>query len=806
MSSKTRTSLLSLTVIAVLIFSAIGPTIVYADDSQPPDTTASQTIDSDSGSDNGQAAKCDSDKGAKNKDKKGKKNKSGAKHWNKCSSEEEAADTSGGEGTAGVDVAADTSGSESGADAAVADATGGDSAEAAPADTNLISEVPENTSVTVLNADGQPEPLATQEAAAAIATTTDPIWCPQGQAPTPGANGCTPSFTSFTDLLTFLAANATTFQGAGTIYVEQGAYGGGESVIDFNAYNLSNISSSNLTVQGGWDTTPNPVDPATAGTSDFGVSIIIGSSANPWGGSLTINNLVITGPDQTGLTLYSLNDINVSNVEVTNSVNGGGAELEAGVNVSINNSKFLRNNTAGATIRAEGNVAVANSDFSNTFNQRRQIKGLDITSAGSVSLFNVLANGNRRVGADINAGGRVTIGSSVFSETNALNSGVFYGYGLRVVTPDAIDLAFVTANNNFLWGADLDAGGDVNISDSIFNANSTSSPTFIDDTGLLVTSGGAVTLNRVEASGNRLIGAVIDAAGVVNINSSTFSNNQGVITTGGVSTFHGLGLGVVSLSSIFLNAVTASGNGLTGASLDGGGITITNGTFSNNTTGSSTDLLGNGLLVVGAGNVVLFNVTMDGNQLNGGTIQTAANTTLDSVTATNNGGNGVEVEAACTHLNGGAYSGNGQYGLNLVSSPLDLVSSPTFGNNGAGDIFPATPATCAPIFPIFTSTNPVTITSQGSSSNANASSLQQAVSYIPLTGDSASATSLLGASLNSLFSGITREVTSNSVVTSIFVGQYIYVYTIFTDDSSIDNLQIIVLSPAPLTGVAMVGP
>ena len=45
MASKIRTSLLSLTVIAVLIFSAIGPTIAYADDGNPPDTTALDTID-----------------------------------------------------------------------------------------------------------------------------------------------------------------------------------------------------------------------------------------------------------------------------------------------------------------------------------------------------------------------------------------------------------------------------------------------------------------------------------------------------------------------------------------------------------------------------------------------------------------------------------------------------------------------------------------------------------------------------------------------------------------------------------------
>jgi hypothetical protein len=90
--------------------------------------------------------------------------------------------------------------------------------------------------------------------------------------------------------LTELAGNAA-YQGAGTIYVEQGAYAGGESSIDFNSYNLSNIQNFDLTVTGGWNTTTNTVDPASSST--FNVPIIIGSSTNPWGGSLTINNIQI---------------------------------------------------------------------------------------------------------------------------------------------------------------------------------------------------------------------------------------------------------------------------------------------------------------------------------------------------------------------------------------------------------------------------------------------------------------------------------------------------------------------------------
>jgi hypothetical protein len=803
MFGKIRTTLFSLTVIAVLIFSAIGPTIVYADDGTPPDATAPHTIDSNDDADKDNADKCDSNnKEGKNKDKKGKKNKSGGKHSNKCNSDEETADANGSEGDSGTaDSATDVSG-------------GGDSSqEASTAPADLLSQVPENTSVTVLNADGQPEPLVTQAAADAIATTTDPIWCPQGVVPNPGLNNCTPSFSSFTLLLSFLAANAATYTGAGTIYVEQGTYGGGESVIDFNAYNLSNISSSDLTVQGGWDTTPNPVDPATASTSNFSVPIIIGSSTNPWGGSLTLNNIQILSPQNTGITLYSQNNINLGYVTVENSASGDGAVLNAGANVTVNKSHFLRNNMAGARITAGLNVAVADSEFSNPFNQRRQITGLEITSGGSTSLANVLAIGNRRRGVDIAAGGAVTIGGdtgSVFSETNGLNGGVFYGFGLQVITPDVIQLTNVTANNNFLWGALLDAGGDVAISNSFFNANSTDSPTFIDDTGLIVISGGDVALSGVTANDNRLIGAVIDAAGTVLVNDSNFLNNQGTTTASdGTTTLHGLGLQVSAGNIVSLNNVTASGNSLFGAYLESsaGEVIVNNSTFSNNGTVDTPAPYGSGLEIVSAGNASIANTILDNNQTYGASIQAGPHVFLDLLTTTNNGTDGVQVQAACTHLNGGTYSGNAQYGLNLTTSALDLVAMPAFANNTAGDIFPATPATCPPVVIITPPLLPGSTSSpQGSVTNGNSSD-QQTVSFIANTGNGVSGTSLINLSLNGMF-GITREATADAVVTSIFVGNYVYVYTIYNVDAepSLDNLQIIALSPAPVTGVAMVGP
>jgi cytoskeletal protein RodZ len=199
MSIKVRSSLHSLVIIAVLFFSAIGPTIVYADGGTTGDTPPTETT-----------TECASDGTT-----------------NECSSE-----------AATVEAPA--------APAAEGSGSAGNDLNAAPAEqATTLNDVPENTTVAVVDAQGQAEPLATQAAAEALATTSDPFWCPGTQTtPTPGVNNCTTSFGSFNALLTFLAANPTSYQGAGTIYVQQGAYSGGESSINFNNYNLSSISNA----------------------------------------------------------------------------------------------------------------------------------------------------------------------------------------------------------------------------------------------------------------------------------------------------------------------------------------------------------------------------------------------------------------------------------------------------------------------------------------------------------------------------------------------------------------------------------
>lgn len=779
MSVQLRSFFLSLTIIAVLLFSAIGTTTVYADDGtkdpEPASTEVSVVTTEEGATD--QAASTETD----------------------------------GEGSTEEASKEDPQPATTEAPAVSAEAN----AESPTAETTVLEQVPENTTVAVLDAQGQAQPLATAASADAIAVTSDPIWCPGSQAPTPGANGCTASFTSFDALLTELAGNAT-YQGAGTIYVQQGAYAGGEATVDFNSYNLSNISSSELTVQGGWNTSTNTVDPASSST--FDISLIIGSSANPWGGSVTLNNLGFTGTNGTGITVYSQGNINLTNVESSATVTGSGAELHATGDVNINDSNFNRNREAGAVVNAGGNVSVANSSFSNITTARLQMTGLDITSGANVSLLDVIADGNREVGANIVANGRVSIFGTIdlatststtsFSGTKSSTTTTcpgspsqFCGFGLQVTTPDSIDLQGVVGNDNFLWGANLNAGRDVNISDSIFNANSTEVPTFIDDTGVFVTAGGNVSLNNVTANDNRLYGASIDAVGNVSVNNSNFLSNNGVTVSGsGATQYDGIGLDITSSAgSIFINNTNASGNSLFGANLNASGdVAIANSTFSNTTTGDATAPLGLGLQIVSGQNVFIDTVALDGNQLDGASIQATGDVFLDFVTATNNGGDGVEVDAACTFLNSGTFTGNGEYGLNLVNPVLTQTAPSVFSSNGLGDINPAAVNPCpAPVFPVVggeTTSGVSTLTGSVSNRSMSLSTVSNSNKSLGLINSGA-------ITLNNLFAGnyqlvgVSNSLTGNVTTLGIFTGKYVYVH-------SAQGLQIVFLTqPAIFSGV-----
>jgi len=595
MSGKTRTLLLSLTLVASLIFSAVGTTTVFADDGIT--TGSSETNISTNGSTE------QGDTSTTGEEQPTETVTTDTDQVDPPTTSEEQPTETGTTGTDQVDPS--TTGEEPQVEVT----------------TPILEQLPENTTVAVVDAAGEAQPLVSQQSADAV-LLSDPIWCPEGQAPTPGANGCTASYSSFTELLDFLKANEgdAAYQQAGTIYVQQGAYLGGESSIDFNSYNFTNLNQHDLTIHGGWDTTDNSLDPAD--TSQFEVPIIIGSLSNPWVGSLTINNIFISGVNgQAGLTLYSQGDINLSNVEVTDSHNG--ANLNAGGNVTVKKSKF-NNNGSGVTVDANGTDIAINPDATGS--------GLGINSGGAVTLQEVSANDNQLFGANIVATQTVTVTDSFFSGNisyafPSVGNWEHYGYGLQVVTTQNIVLDNVNAIENQLFGANLD-GVTVTISNSFFNNNKS---VFDEDTvgyGLNVESGGNVTLQSVEANNNQLFGANIKAAGDVTVALGFFNGNASFEYVSNVKDYDGYGLQIVATGFINLSDITATGNYLFGAHLEGSSVAISTGIFSDNGTDSSLDLLGKGLEIANTDTVSLFDVEANNNQLFGASIQVTGNVAI----------------------------------------------------------------------------------------------------------------------------------------------------------------------------------
>jgi len=628
-----RAFFLSLTVLAFLLFSTIGTTLVYADDGTGTETSTSETTTT-TGDEQSSEPSVEEQAATGDEEQPAEETPPGDEEEQPSGSETEETLPVDGEELSAEPVIEET--------LPAVDAEQSTEEAAPEVDTETILEqVPDNTTLTVLNSEGEALPLASQETAEVIASDYDPIWCPAGQVPTPGTNGCTQSFASFDELLSFLQTNEVDFQAAGTIYVQQGDYMGSETSIDFNNYNFNTLNQYDLTVQGGWDTN---YDPAVNGaptytTTTFNVPIIIGSSSNPWAGSLTLNNISIDGvSSQTGLDLNSAGNIELNSVAVTNSQSG--ASLNAGSNVTVNESNFNNNKNAGAEINAGGNVSVTKSNFNNNGSGNIQDptgKGLAVIGAGNVTLASIEANNNQVFGADINTTGAVTVTDSFFNGSISYTwwgEKTYYGYGIQVVTNSEVSLVNVTAEENALFGANI-TGKDIAIDTASFSNNGSGTGEDLTGKGLEVNSQYTVALVDVTASNNQLFGAKIIAGDVVAIAHSHFDGHLTYVydffTHEITSRGGGYGLQVVTPNSIALNDVSANNNYEYGASLEGGATNVNNSYFTANGSGVITEATGYGLKIVSSKTVTLTGINdadSVGNQLWGADIQAAGLVTI----------------------------------------------------------------------------------------------------------------------------------------------------------------------------------
>ena len=238
--------------------------------------------------------------------------------------------------------------------------------------------------------------------------------------------------------------------------------------------------------------------------------------------------------------------------------------------------------------------------------------------------------------------------------------------------------------------------------------------------------------------------------------------------------------------------------------------TFSNNTTSNNPTGPATSPLGRGLEVITGGAVLLDNVLINNNETFGAHIQAGGDIFLDTVTATSNGQNGVEVTTSCktVYLISGIYTNNGGYGLSILNSALNQsgLPLPVVTPNGVGNIF-QDPGTC--VFPVSVGQTPTTpstpttpVTSQ-QSGNVLTGTINST-----LSGGNTLNTSMSFKSSSSISSNLDRVTLNsflantrlaNDVHVSIFMGKYAYIY-------SSSGMQIVAYAPSSLNHVAMVGP
>lgn len=452
----------------------------------------------------------------------------------------------------------------------------------------VLDQLPEGTDLVILDQNGGPVPLATQNAEN-ILLTGDPMWCPTGVLP--GGAGCTVAHTSFNDLINDLENSFTgpnfTYSGSGTIYV---SYDYDTSLTNDNGaaivFDYGNLGLTSLVVQGGWNFGTN----TKVGTSTIdGADRVEFLDWGWWGepGNLTLNDLSINQGswlyigDDTGTTTA---DVTLDHVTVSNTTFGSYIGTEG--DVKVTDSQFTTNAADGLDVDSGGKVSITRVTADNNNGN-----GLGIsTVGGNISLTNVIAEYNNNDGAYLDICG-CTTGNIIITGGSFNNN---QGNGLEALAHNNITLKDVTADYNRWAGAYLGTDGNILVDGNSFSHNHTD--------GLDVESYGNVTLKNIIAVDNAYDGAYVsNGSGNVNVSQSTFQYNGWGGEGGG-------GLNIYTDGKISIGFIAANNNYFNGAYLDPSSITAVCSSFNDNgDTGLNVDLAG--------GTGVFKNITATGNSV-----------------------------------------------------------------------------------------------------------------------------------------------------------------------------------------------
>jgi hypothetical protein len=617
--------------------------------------------------------------------------------------------------------------------------TGAAATDATTAD--LLATLPEDTSLVVVNADGEQVSLASDEASEIIAGG-DPIWCPVGVTPVSGAGGCSPTYATWYGIGLYFWLLVNDPAQAGVIWFEDSyvASGVGDGLVELDGSLFANVQNYSLTIKGGWTGAGTTIDQTSPSEFDEGFSII------NWVGNITISDILIDGADivsasdQAALNVDTNGSIVLNRVQSNNNTNSGaqdtfGANLDndGGTgNVTVTNSSFGNNDGRGITIYSKGSitlknvmvydngnaslrygaflvnntaatpkpVSVTNSTFSNNGDT-----GLYIASDGTVTLSYVNASLNTINGAFID-----TLGAVTLSGVNTFNNNGFQG--LEVDNDGTITVAKTTANDNGGFGISLDNSGALTPKNVLLTGFTIAGNN--GDDGIAIFTQGAVTAANLTAHDNAGYG--------VYINNGDYDLGTHSVLITGTNYFHDNtsdGLNVKATGAVTMYNVTSIFNGrgvyvnndINGA----GGVTLYGyGIFHDNSnTGlyilsdgavtlnyiTSVKNTGYGLYVNNAGSATPLPVYVKGtnlfedNTFSGARVLSNGAVTLNNITALDNDDNGVYVD---NHWWGTPYAvsitgsnriqGNDDIGVEIYSrGVVTLNNMSVIGNGFASD-------------------------------------------------------------------------------------------------------------------------
>ena len=406
----------------------------------------------------------------------------------------------------------------------------------------ILEEIPVGTEIVVLDENGLPEPLVTQDAAEII-VTSDPMWCPAGTLTITTA--CVYAAT-VTTLLPLLATN----DGNGVIYFTPTYIINDVMFLSSNPY-IDQLADNTLTIQGGWNgVTSLGSSISYSGNSVFSVPInIIG-----WNNTVTINNVTVNGAVGSGLGVVTNGaDVNINNSSFTNNqidssytsyfLYGDGADVFTnGGNININNSHFDNNHWDGLYTGGANRITITNS----TFNGNRIGSGVNAYNVGGLNIGNTNTfTSNENSGVSASGIGSVSIGDG-----NDFSSNGYAG-----VSASDTGLVSIASGNsfssNYVNGVSAYNVGELNIgTNNTFDSNQWGSGVYAysaSGTGLVSIGGGNSfssntwdgisaynigQLNVVGESSNRNDIAMNGGDGIwaysvdqLNIEFSNFSNN-----------------------------------------------------------------------------------------------------------------------------------------------------------------------------------------------------------------------------------------------------------------------------------------